>query len=895
MSYYSYFSFFAAMVYFYLGLYAYGLDRRSALNRSFMAMSAALMVKSFFAVCIYNAADEKACLYWHTLADFGWNLFPAATLSFFAVLTKTDFLLSKRFVALVFAPWVIFSVKSYSGALDGLVAFRRDHLGGFYAANLTSPNAIDLYFVVYSVICIYLLAAWMRRETSKRVRSQARVLMFFTVLTLAAGVATDIALPVAGFTSLPLMAHITVLIWFFGVRYSVSRYKLMTLTPALLSDEIISKIMDFVILTGPDGSVTFVNDRVCDLSGRSREELLGRPSGELVDAGRREGEAFDAALKTVSGEEIPVKITVSAIRDEWEDLKGFMICGRDDRPTRMLEREISLQKASERELLLSRQRYQMLADSLPQTVFEADLEGRLTYVNRSAYDFFKYDAKDFEAGLYVFQMVHPDDLESARAAIVELVTRKRPSVSGGREYRMMRKDGTTFDAVIHSYLITRDNNPVALCGIIIDITELKRARERLEKINEELEFKVRERTAALALTNEKLKNEIATREKIDAEALKATKIDSLGILAGGIAHDFNNFLMGVVGNLTLLKKRVEADEKAVEIIKRAEDVLFNAKKLTRQLLTFARENKPLTSPAIIGDMLKNAADFTLRGSGIECRFDFDRDLSCVEIDEGQMNQVFTNLIINAMQAMSGEGGTIEIGARNHSVADHPRTPLANGEYVKVWIKDDGVGISEEELPRIFDPYFTTKAVGSGLGLTSAFAIVRKHGGLITVESKKGEGTVFYIYLPVSMKRLAPAETDEMGPFEALSGRALLMDDELFIREAISDVLRSFGLEVDVCRDGAGAVEKHREALSEGRKYDVLVLDLTITGGMGGIDALEKIREAEPDAAAIATSGYYSGSVRDDYNRIGFRAFLAKPYKIEDLYKLVKKTLDEKRG
>jgi len=644
MDFYSYFSFFAAIIYVYLGLYAFALDKKSPLNRAFILMCSAVAFKSFFAVMVYNSTIVSECLYWHKIADIGWTLFPAAALTFFMTLTDARPLMHYRlFILCVYSPWIIFICKSFSGAIDSMVSFKPSAYFGFHTFNNSSPNAIDLYFVVYSTICIYFLLKWIKTNRSNRARKQFAVLLAATTATLAAGVITDIALPLFNFKDVPLMAHITILIWFFGVWYAISRYKLMTLSPAVLSEEIISGIMDFVIITNPGYTVTFVNGRVCDVSCLSADELIGRGVSELVDidiskmlsnSGAKASkniEIFESRLRTKPNGDIPIKIVLTSIYDEWKDLKGYLFCASDERATKRLEFEIEEQNKVEKELFLSKLKYQQLVNSLPQIVFETDLSGRLTFVNRAAYDFFKYDKFDFDNGLNVMQMIHPSDIEKATKNMAEMISMKKASEPSGRQYLMMRKDNTTFPAIVHSYVMITDNRPSGICGIIVDITELKNARERLEKINDELDYKVKERTAELALINEKLKNEIIAREKMEADIIKAAKIESLGIIAGGIAHDFNNMLMGILGNLSLLRTRIESDAKAIEMIKRAEEVSFKAKTLTMQLLTFSKDNKPLTRPVLIGDMLKNTVSFTMRGSNVNCRFDFEKELPCAEI------------------------------------------------------------------------------------------------------------------------------------------------------------------------------------------------------------------------------------------------------------------------
>jgi|GEM_PF-1081697 len=905
MNIFSYISFIALILYIHLGLYIFWLDGKSRLNLAFVLMCLSLSIKSFFSIFSYNAADKASCLMWYNFADIGWNLFPAAALVFFITLIDEEkYLLNKKNVfLLLFSPWLIFLYQSASGKLDNAVSIERNS-GGWHIISVTSPNATDLYFVLYSLICIYFLGKWARQTHSRREKKQAGILLVSTVLTFLAGSVTDIIMPLMGYNFLPMLAHIITLIWFIGVWWAVTRYKFMNLTTAILSDEIISRIMDFVIITDEKFTIKYSNNRIYELTGFRPSEIAGSNVWEYIrecNFPLKAPEIFKngtgkitlaASLSSAGkGENIPVNITISAVCDEWNDLSGHMICGSDVRATRQLEHEIDERKKYAAVVIAEREKYLQLANLLPQPIFETDMSGKLTFVNEAAYAFFKYSKEEFENGLYIFQMVQASEVERVKRTIKELADPNRPPLKADIQYVMKRKDGSTFYAMIHSIIITSEGKTAGLRGMIIDITELKNARERLKQANDELEMKVRERTAELAFTNEKLNNEIIARRKMEAEMLKVSKLESIGILAGGIAHDFNNLLMGILGNITLVQKKMNENDPNLEILKRAEDVAFKAKNLTWQLLSFSKDSRPLTKPVKIDALIKDAAIFTLRGSNIECEFSFDAGLNPIQIDESQINQVFTNLIINAMQAMPF-GGKIRFFAESIIVNENSYLPIKTGEYVKITVSDTGNGIAQQELLKIFDPYYTTKPKGSGLGLTSAFSIIRNHEGLITVESLPGKGTSFYIYLPYSSqdKVLITQKTEVEEKMVSFSGRALLMDDEEPIRSAIGEILACLGFKVDCCKDGLEAIELYSKSMAQSQKYDILIIDLTVPGGMGGVEAMEKLIKMDPDACAIASSGYYSGSVRNDYAALGFRAFLPKPYKIEDLYKTIKKIM-----
>ena len=382
--------------------------------------------------------------------------------------------------------------------------------------------------------------------------------------------------------------------------------------------------------------------------------------------------------------------------------------------------------------------------------------------------------------------------------------------------------------------------------------------------------------------------DITDRKKMEEELLKAQKLESLGILAGGIAHDFNNALTGILGNISLARMFVNPEDKISRRLAAAEKATLSAQNLTQQLLTFSMGGAPVKRITSIAVLLEESTAFALRGSNVRCECSIDKDLWPVEADEGQISQVISNLIINAQQAMP-EGGIIKVIAENITIDAGNPFLLESGKYLKISIEDQGIGIPEEHLTKIFDPYFTTKQKGSGLGLATTYSIIKNHSGHIAVESKLSVGTTFYIYLPASKEQTLIKKEVEETPV-AGSGKILVMDDETDIRESISEALTLLGYEICLAGDGAKAIELYKKARESGNPFSAVIMDLTISGGMGGKEAIKNLIEIDPEVKAIVSSGYSNDPVMSDFMKYGFRDVITKPYKIKDLSRVLHRVI-----
>ncbi|MBI5576298.1 MAG: PAS domain S-box protein [Deltaproteobacteria bacterium] len=610
--------------------------------------------------------------------------------------------------------------------------------------------------------------------------------------------------------------------------------------------------------------------------------------------------------------------------------------------------------------------FRELIDSLPQSVFEMDLEGNLTFANRHAGETFGFTGEDIEKGIDIFRVLDSGSRDRVEENILRAVNGLKPN---GNEYKARRKDGSSLFVHVYAAPIRRDGNVVGFRGIIADITakggsgtELQEAiyrvnveKARLEGIIDAMgdgisivdrDFKVLyqnnahrdivgphvgeycyeayhklpavcddcpmekvfrtskvhriERSVAadrglkhVQMSASPLKDaagnivggigvarDITEKRRMEEELIQSRKLESLGVLAGGIAHDFNNLLTAIRGNIALSMMASAQGKKEGQRLLEAEKACLLAQNLTQQLLTFSKGGAPVRSAASIRDLIDESAVFALRGSDVRCEFSFPADLWPADVDAGQISQVVNNLILNADQAMP-DGGSIRIEGENFTAAPGNSLLLKEGKYVKVSISDHGIGIPPENLDKIFDPYFTTKPKGSGLGLTTVYSIINRHGGNIVVESEPGKGTTFRFYLPASGKQAAPESRTDETVFRGV-GKILVMDDEQIILDVIGEMLTKLGYRVSVVRDGDEASRLYLRALETGEPYDAVILDLTVPGGTGGVEVVRRLREADPGVAAIVSSGYSNDPVLSNHAHYGFRGRVRKPFTIQEL-------------
>ena len=388
--------------------------------------------------------------------------------------------------------------------------------------------------------------------------------------------------------------------------------------------------------------------------------------------------------------------------------------------------------------------------------------------------------------------------------------------------------------------------------------------------------------------------DITARKQAEEELIKMQNLESLSLLASTLGHNFNNILMVILGNILFAKTLLSPDDAAYERLATAETATLQAKDLTQQFLTFAKDGTPAKKSISVADILRNPGRLALSGAQSTCEYTLPDDLWHIEADESQISQVFINLLLNADQSMPS-GGPIKVHCENVYIDEKQNLPLKNGRYVKISIVDQGIGIPNEHRNKIFDPYFTTKLKGRGLGLASAYSILKKHGGHIEVDSTTGSGTTFTLFLPASTVPLTPVAppvaVKEQDPVQHQeSGRILIMDDDDLVRQIVATALQSRGYRVEHARDGEEAVTKYTDARQANHPFDAVIMDLIVPGGMGGEEATRKLLHLDPNAKVIASSGYCIGPIWHDHQKYGFSGVITKPFSFDELVEQLHRVL-----
>jgi signal transduction histidine kinase/sensor domain CHASE-containing protein/ActR/RegA family two-component response regulator len=510
-------------------------------------------------------------------------------------------------------------------------------------------------------------------------------------------------------------------------------------------------------------------------------------------------------------------------------------------------------ESSKRDLLQSERRYKAVVEDQTELVFRSTPDGTVTFANTAFLRFHSStdqgSSQDLVAGNNTsrscpsafgeFLPISINEKALIQKRIQEL-SKEAPVFESEHEFKSSATESRWYQWTIRG-IFSEDCKLVEIQWVGRDVTDRTRLLERLNKID---------------------------------------KIESLGVFAGGIAHDFNNYLTSIMGTLTIMRKNMDRSDPRYHRLEDAEHSVRKATELTKQLLTFSKGGEPIRKTVLVTNLLQETAQFGLRGSDITLSITTDKNLSCIDADEGQMFQVLSNLIINAKQAMP-KGGIIQIDARDVELDGDSNIPLPPGHYVKISIKDNGTGIPHDVRIKIFDPFFTTKSDGNGLGLTIVHSIVSKHDGFIDVDSEVGVGTTFIIYLPASNEKVdtvpTPEEEREIG-----YGKVLLMDDEETILEVGSELLRMHGYMVDCAYNGEEALALYKKAWDSNEPYEVVIMDLTIRGGMGGREMITKLLDINPNARTIVSSGYSNDPVMANFRDYGFLGMVPKPYGIRDM-------------
>gem|GEM_PF-931938 len=645
----------------------------------------------------------------------------------------------------------------------------------------------------------------------------------------------------------------------YGVFFDITKQK--EIEEALReSEEHLKTVMEslqagVMLIDAETRRIEDLNAYAAQLIGVSKDELVGQVCYEtFCPRGLKQCPAKlwdgpevspDCQLRTAKGEIVPILKTFATIR------KG----GR----TFFLESffDLTEQKKVEEELAREKEQLQVTLRSIGDGVIATDTQGRVVLMNQMAEQFTGWSQEE-ALGRPVSEIFH-------------LIHHQTQKPCDNRVNWVIRT-GKVASLPNKTALVSRFGVERLLTASVAPIL----AQEK-QVIGVVLVFR-----------------DVTLERQIEAELLKMEKLSSLGILAGGIAHDFNNILTGIMGNLSLAMISTPQQSALHQRLAEAEQATIRARDLVQQLLTFAKGGAPVKELASLEEIIRDSATFAGRGSQVRCVVHCAEDLWPAEVDPGQISQVIQNLVINAIQAMP-TGGTVTVTAENVALGKSEGLPLSPGKYVKITVADQGIGIPADYLPKIFDPYFSTKQKGSGLGLATAYSIIKNHRGYITVESTLGAGTTFYLYLPASPKRVKKNVSSTHATLKTGHGRILVMDDDPDVRQVAGRILEHLGYEVAFATEGSEAINAYQEARDSGRPFAAVIMDLTIPGGMGGLEALKNLKRIDPEIKAIVSSGYADDPIMTHFQKYGFNGVIKKPYRVDTFSQVLYEVLQNGRS
>jgi PAS domain S-box-containing protein len=887
MNYYALIPLTAFIISFFTSTYVLAQKRKSPVNRAYLIASSFIALWNLGLFFLWLPVDENFLLTLEMITTTAGFIMSFCFLNFTYVFLgrQKDYIYHAFSVCLIISSILNIFTNLY---VDGYTKY---HWGVTLKGGvLFVPIVLVSIFLptIYSLLLIYRA---MKNVSNKNVYKQLYLLLKGTGIVLTVGFVFDVFLPY--FLNLKEIIRLGapfVSVQFLFVFSAVKKYNFLSIGIEEVSHDLFSNIRDGIILIDPHEYILQMNEaakEIFDLSvpniqhikvsnlfenyefNRNYKDYETRTHNnngqrtvslsqatimqrnielgkilifrDITESKKVERELKDSKVKLerLTGE--LVQANTSLEQKVVERTKSLLISNE------RLQREILERKRAEEELAAEKERLAVTLGSIGDGVITTDTTGHIALLNNVAVQLTGWSQAE-AIGQHLTTVVPLVDEKTRQPCedpvqealhTATVVSRSRPSILPAR-------DGTErIIAESAAPIRAGDGNIIGVVIVFRDMTE---------------------------------------RRRIEEELLKADKLESIGMLAGGIAHDFNNILTAILGNVSLAKMYADPGDKVFTRLINAEKAALQAQNLTQQLLTFSKGGSLVRKTASLIDLLKDSIAFSMRGANVRCELCIEPGVWPVDIDEGRISQVINNLLINATQAMP-DGGIIEVRVENVALIEDstdPFLPLPAGDYVKMSVKDLGIGIPEDNLQKIFDPYFTTKQKGSGLGLFTCYSIIKKHEGHIAVESCPGIGTTFHVYIPASRKRVLQPKSQQTVQY-AGTGHILIMEDEEIIRDVTGEMLSHYGYEVAFARDGTEAIALYSQARESGTPFDVIIMDLTIPGGMGGKEAVKKILEIDPHAKAIVASGYANDPIVVEFRQYGFCDRIVKPYKSEELH------------
>ena len=882
------------LIYVYLGILVFVKDPKSSLNRVAFCFSSCFAIWTFGMIFIHNPDTPKSLLgIAAKIAPFGWIGFCSFILWFFLIFTeKTKVTQSRYFYLLLFILPVTLVYKQLSSD-SIIVGYIEQPFGWMTVWGRSFWTYLYFFYVLlYVGTAIILIYDYWRKTSNSLKKKQTKIFFITGLISFIIGICSNIVLPILNIGTIPELATSFSLIWVVGSVYAMVRYQFLAITPATAADNIISTMADCLILLDEYGDIITVNEATLNLLHYDKEELCGRSVDTLFEEEHlRSGVSGDIIQRdnfknrddyfiTKSGENIPVSLSCSALTDEAGETTGFVLIVRDmteykkteqslrearegleelvqerteelEKTNVALRTEIKDKKLAEEALRASEEKYRTILESMEDGYFEVDIGGNFTFFNRALCERLGYAPEEL-MGMNYKAITDEENGKKMFHEFNKVFTTAIPIRN--IESRVISKDGAA-KIVETPISLIRDiyNEPIGFRGLLRDVTEQKSLQDQLQQ---------------------------------------AQKMEAIGTLAGGIAHDFNNLLMAIQARTDIMITDKDSSHPDFGHLRGIEDNVESAADLTKQLLGFARSGKYEVKPTDINELIKKQNRmFGRTKKEITIRGIYEKNLWSVEVDRGQIDQVILNLYINAWQAMPA-GGHLYIQTQNVTLDENYTEPyqVDPGKYAKISITDTGIGMDKATQERIFDPFFTTKEMGrgTGLGLASAYGIIKNHGGFINVYSEKGEGSRFNIYLPASEKE-ATEEKKPAGDTLRGSETILFVDDEDMVIEVAEELLETLGYKVLTAGGGKEAIETYKKNKEQ---IDIVILDMVMPDMSGG-ETYDKLKEINPDIKVLLASGYSIHGAATEILDRGCNGFIQKPAKTMELSQKLREILDDK--
>lgn len=891
------FSLFAAVVVSYTGLYVFFRNSRSFLHRIFLLLCLSVAWWAFTEFEMRNAESIARSEFWLQLSSL-WPFSIALLFHFAVVFTGRDRKLRPGVVsAIVYVPALLFTTSHF------WLFPRSVEIAPWGWANVLKPEALHSPLIAASYGWALLTTVWAlfmcfeqyRTAATVQTRKMSKHVLIGISFPIALGILTEIIFPALSVKFPELTASSATFMCLF-VAYAIWRHELFALSPATAAENIISTMSDPLFLVDADHIIRTVNNAALRLLGYQEHELIGNPISKVFSSSADDETGkinYRKVLKTgqvndvevsfhgKDGTEIPTSLSWAVTRSRDRKVLGTTFIGRNITERRKLQESL---RAS-RDELESRVEEQTHELKISNKMLRDEIGERMAAEERLAAE------KDHLA--VTLRSIGDGVITTNCNGNIALLNKAAEQMTGWNAEEAKGKSLDTVFKVIDTATGESCTDPVSLILKSDDITSLGQeilllSRDGTRRIISDVGAPIRDKSGKVRGTVLVFRD-ISERKKLEDELFKTRKLESIAVLADGIAHNFNNILTGIMTNLFVARMNVSQDSETYELLSETERAAFKASSLTKQLLTFSKGAAPIRERTDLRSIIEDSAGYCLSETAVDYEVSIDNNLYHAEVDRGLVDQALSQIIRNAEQAMDG-GGTLHIKAANVTIDQTSILPLKPGSYVVVTIADSGPGIQPELIQKIFDPYFTTKQDHTGLGLTTAYSIVRKHDGCIDIESVLGKGCTFRIYLPSAPEIVEKEKRERSGRAITGKGKILLMDDEDYIIRSTTKLLNHLGYEIESTSTGEEALALYQAALENNAPFDMVILDLVVSKGMGGKETMDRLREMYPDVKAFISSGYVTDPILTGYSEYGFCGAILKPYNVEELSEVIRNTI-----